>query len=452
MTTDRSEVLSTLRTHLGENRLDQAVEMLSELHPADIATVFEVLEEEEKTRLFRELDVDTASEVIAELSPYSKEQILDELSHQRLGEIVDEMDSDDAADLLANVSEDVAERVLASIDVEDSREVRRLLSYGEETAGGIMQAELVAVPENATVAETINRLRTLEEAVSEPASIFVINSWNQVVGHLSLHRLIMADPDVPLAQVMVPDVFTIPVDMDQEEVARIFRKYDMLAAPVVEADGTLVGRITIDDIVDIMEEEVSEDVLRMAGSHEDELVYGDHIWKISRLRLPWLLTTLLGGLFSGYLLWLFKVALADAIVLVTFVPVIMALGGSVAIQSSTITVRGLATGDIDLHRLGRTIFKEIRVGLLMAVACGLIIGIAAQIWHQNPALGLTVGFAMAIVIMAASLMGTLVPMIFQRLNIDPAVSSGPFVTMVNDISGILIYLSISTAFLKYIAR
>ena len=238
--------------------------------------------------------------------------------------------------------------------------------------------------------------------------------------------------------------------MDQEDVARLFQKYDILSAPVVEANGTLLGRITIDDIVDVIEEEVSEDLLRMGGTHEDELVYGDQIWKISRYRLPWLLTTLLGGLLTGYLLWLFKVALTDAIVLVTFVPVIMALGGSVAIQSTTITVRGMATGQIDLQRLGRTILKEIRVGLLMALACGLTLGLAAEIWHRNPALGLSVGLSLATVIVVSSIMGTLIPVVFQKLGIDPAVSSGPFVTIVNDISGLLIYLAISTGFLKYI--
>jgi magnesium transporter len=314
-----------------------------------------------------------------------------------------------------------------------------------------MQAELLAVAQEATIADTIKHVREYGKELEGLANIFVINSNRQVVGQVSLRQLILAEPADTLSQVMDTTVRAIPVAMDQEDVARMFQKYDLLSAPVIESDGSLVGRITIDDIIDIIEEEISEDVLRMAGTHEDELVYGDQVWKISRFRLPWLLTTLVGGLLTGYLLWLFKVALADAIVLVTFVPVIMALGGSVAIQSTTITVRGLATGAIDLQRIGRTVYKETRVGLLMALACGLTLGIAAEIWHRNPALGLTVGISMAGVIMVASVMGTLIPVAFQRLGIDPAVSSGPFVTIANDISGIIIYLSISSAFLKYIA-
>lgn len=450
MTEDRTDILSLLRDDLSQNRLLEAVQLLADLHPADIADLFEALDEHEKKILFQQLDTDTASEVIAELSEFSKDQILADLSTQRLGEIVDELDSDDAADLLAGVPIDVAETVLASIDVEDSLEVRRLLAYDEETAGGIMQAELLSVPQEASVADTIKHVREYGKDLEGLANIFVVNSHNQVVGQLSLRRLILSNPDDTVSEVMDISVRLIPVDMDQEDVARMFQKYDIISAPVVEADGSLVGRITIDDIIDIIEEEISEDVLRMAGTHEDELVYGDQIWKISRFRLPWLLTTLVGGLLTGYLLWLFKVALADAIVLITFVPVIMALGGSVAIQSTTITVRGLATGAIDLQRLGRTVYKETRVGLLMALACGLTLGLAAEIWHRNPVLGLTVGIAMAGVILVASLMGTLIPVLFQKLGLDPAVSSGPFVTIANDISGILIYLSISSALLKYI--
>ncbi len=451
MTKERSDTLSLLKAELNQNRLVEAVELLADLHPADIADLFEALDEHEKKKLFRELDIDTASDVIAELSEFSQDQILADLPHQRLGEIVDELDSDDAADLLASVPDEVAEEVLASIDVEDSREVRRLLAYDEETAGGVMQAELLAVAQEATIADTIKHVREYGKELEGLANIFVVNSDQQVVGQLSLRRLILSEPTDTVLQVMDTSVRTIPVAMDQEDVAKMFQKYDLLSAPVIESDGSLVGRITIDDIIDIIEEEISEDVLRMAGTHEDELVYGDQIWKISRFRLPWLLTTLVGGLLTGYLLWLFKVALADAIVLVTFVPVIMALGGSVAIQSTTITVRGLATGAIDLQRIGRTVYKETRVGLLMALACGLTLGIAAEIWHRNPVLGLTVGISMAGVIMVASLMGTLIPVAFQRLGIDPAVSSGPFVTIANDISGIVIYLSISSALLKYIA-
>jgi magnesium transporter len=448
----RSELISKLQAHLTSARPDQAAQLLAHLHPADIADLLETLDEFEKRRLFRALDLDTASDVIAELSEFSQEQILADISPERLGEIVDELESDDAADLLASVSKEVAEEVLATIDVEDSQEVRRLLTYDEETAGGIMQAELLAVLQNETVADTIELVRQNGKDLEGLANVFVVNSDNQAVGQLSLRRLIMADPSDSVAQVMDTSVRPIPVAMDQEDVARIFQKYDIISAPVVDSDGTLLGRITIDDIIDIMEEELSEDALRMAGTHEDELVYGDQVWKISRLRLPWLLTTLFGGLLTGYLLWLFKVALADALVLITFVPVIMALGGSVAIQSTTITVRGLATGKIDLHRIGRTLYKEIRVGLLMALACGLTIGVAAELWHRNPALGFTVGVAMATVILVASVMGTLIPVFFQRLGIDPAVSSGPFVTMANDISGLLIYLTISTALLKYIVQ
>jgi magnesium transporter len=452
MILNRTEIIARLNSYLDHQQVDYAVEMLTQFHPVDIADLLESLEETEKIAIFRKLDTNVASKVISHLSEFSTKQILADLSHHRLGEIVDELDSDDAADLLTGVPEEVVEKVLARIDVEDSQLVRRLLVHGEETAGGIMQAELLAVPQDATVAEAIAQVRLQGEKLDYLTNVFVIDSQFKVLGQLSLKMLILANPGDKVSQVMKTNFKTIPVDMDQEDVARIFQKYDLLSAPVVEADGTLIGRITIDDIMDIIEEEVSEDILRMAGTHEDELVYGDKIWKISRLRLPWLITNLFGGLLTGYLLWMFKVALHDAIVLITFVPVITGMGGNVGIQSSTITVRGLATGGVDLHRLGRTIFKEVRVGLLMALACGFTLGAVAEIWHHNPALGFAVGSAMAGAIVVASLMGTLIPIIFKRFGVDPAVASGPFVTTANDITGILIYLSISTLFLKYIVK
>ena len=450
MPIDRSEFLAKLKSALDQDQVEDAIQLLTNLHPADIADLLEALEESEKINLFKGLDATLAPEVIAHLSEYSREQILSDLSHRRLGQIVDEMDSDDAADLLTGVPDEVVEKVLSRIDAEDSEHLRRLLVHGEETAGGIMQAELVAVPQEATVAEAIDSVRLLGEDLTYLINVFVVDSQSKVLGQLSLKRLILANPGDKVSKVMETNFKTIPVDMDQEDVARIFQKYDLLSAPVVDEDGTLVGRITIDDIIDIIEEEVSEDILRMVGSHEDELVYGDKIWKNSRIRLPWLITNLFGGLLTGYLLWLFKVALHDAIVLITFIPVITGMGGNVGIQSSSITVRGLATGDVDLQRLGRTIFKEVRVGLLMALACGLTLGAVAEVWHHNPALGVAVGSAMAAAIVVASLMGTLVPIIFKQLGVDPAVASGPFVTTANDITGILIYLFISTLFLKYI--
>jgi magnesium transporter len=450
MVNNRSEILAQLQERLRHSDPASAMTVIRDLHPADIAHLLEGLDEPEKKGLFGQLDTDTASEVISYLSEFSRDQILADLPHRRLGEIVDELESDDAADLLASIPEETAEEILAAIDVRDSLSVRRLLAYEEETAGGIMQAELVALPGEATVAHAINQIRELGESIEVFEDIFVVDARNRLVGQLSLHDLIVARPDQVLSRIMDTSIHPIPVDMDQEEVARIFQRYDLISAPVVEVDGTLMGRITIDDVVDIIEEEASEDVLRMAGTHEDELVYGNQILKISRFRLPWLITNLFGGLVTGYLLWLFKVMLADAIVLITFVPVITAMGGNVGVQSSSITVRGLATGDINIRALGRTILKEVRVGLVMALACGITVGIAAEIWHGNPALGFTVGCAMAAAIVVASLMGTVVPFAFKRLGIDPAVASGPFVTTANDITGILIYLSISTLFLKYI--
>jgi len=261
MIPDRTETLARLDSYLNQQQMDAAVEMLAQFHPADIADLLESLEEEKKRAVFQKLDTEVASEVIAHLSEFSREQILSDLSHRRLGQIVDEMDSDDAADLLTGVPAEVVEKVLARIDAEDSEHLRRLLVHGEETAGGIMQAELLSVPQESTVGEAIDRVRLLGEKIDYLSNVFIIDSQSRVLGQLSLKRLILANPEDKVSQVMDTNFKTIPVDMDQEDVARMFQKYDLLSAPVVEADGTLVGRITIDDIIDIIEEEVSEDMM-----------------------------------------------------------------------------------------------------------------------------------------------------------------------------------------------
>jgi len=235
MIPDRTETIARLNSYLDQQQIDDAVEMLAQFHPADIADLLESLEEEEKRAVFQKLNTEVASEVIAHLSEFSREQILSDLSHRRLGQIVDEMDSDDAADLLTGMPEEVVEKVLARIDAEDSEHVRRLLVHGEETAGGIMQAELLSAPQEATVAEAIARVRLLGENLDYLTNVFVIDSQSKVLGQLSLKRLILASPGDKVSQVMETNLKTIPVDMDQEDVAHIFQKYDLLSAPVVEA-------------------------------------------------------------------------------------------------------------------------------------------------------------------------------------------------------------------------
>jgi len=249
---------------------------------------------------------------------------------------------------------------------------------------------------------------------------------------------------------MTTDVFNVRTDMDQEEVARVVEKYNILAVPVVDDNNRLKGIITVDDVIDVIRQEATEDIYKMAGASEEELLYGNKSFKIARLRLPWLLINLFGGVITGYLMWLFKLTLKEIIALISFIPVITGMGGNVGGQSATIMVRGFATGRIDFSTLRQVFFKEVRVGLIMGSVCGLTVGVVAWGWHGNPYLGMVVGLAMVIAMAVASTMGVIAPAAFKKLGIDPAIASTPFVQTANDITGILIYFGMATIFLSYL--
>ncbi|MFH1623998.1 MAG: magnesium transporter [Pseudomonadota bacterium] len=448
---DIRENTTRIENMIGLNRLEDMADFLSALHAADIAELINRLREDDKKKVFQSLNVETASDVIVEMDDISRRQILSDMSRDKLTQIVDDLETDDAADIIGSLPSHEAESILKEIDEEDSREVQKLLRYDEETAGGIMQAELVSVKDNVTVDDAIKRIRSLGAEIEDFHNVFVTDEENRLVGILPLRKLILADIKTRVADIMMTDPVKVDVDVDQEEVARVIQKYDLVSIPVTDKSGTLLGRITVDDVVDVIEEETSEDFLKMAGMGEiEELVYGPKIFRISQKRLPWLLTSLVGGLLTGYLMWFFEVTIRDALALVTFIPVITGMGGNVGIQASSIVVRGMATGRVDLAHIGSVLFKETRIGAIMGVACGGVVGLIAPFWHGTPVLGLIVGFAMFIGITVASVMGTLIPATFKKLNIDPAIASGPFVTTANDITGIVIYLSIATVFLKYI--
>jgi magnesium transporter len=438
-----------LRELIEQGREFDIIHLFTEMHAADIAELIDRLREEEKKRLFALLDVEKASDVISQLSVESRDQILEDLPTERLVQIVDDMESDDAADLLAELPEDQVRAALRAIDRVDSLEVQRLLAYEKDTAGGLMQAELVKVSPQWTLQEALESVREQAREVEDVHDIFVVDEHGRLLGALEIEDLILHPSERRVSEVMKTSIPRVTTNVDQEEVAHIFQKYDIITLPVVDASGRLLGRITVDDVVDVMEEEASEDFFKMAGI-EGELVYSGRPFQIARLRLPWLLTNLFGGLLVGYLMWLFKLTLKEALVLVTFVPVITGMGGNAGIQSSTIIIRGFATGRLDMTRLWRHLFQEFRVAILMGTACGLVVGLVAAAWHGIGMLGFVVGTAMVGAITVANLMGTLVPALFKRLGIDPAVAAGPFVTTANDITGILIYLGIATAFIHLI--
>lgn len=447
MLTPRLQVtMETTRKLLRMKAMGKVSKVIEKLHPADIAHILEYLSEgEEKAVLNLIKDPAVAAEVLSELEWGTAASILQSMETGKIISILQNMPSDDAVEIISNVPEELAEKLLEGMKKD---ELEDLLSYPEETAGRIMNPVYFALHEDTTVAEAIKAVRQAADA-EMVFYVYVLDDRNHLVGVVSLRQLLLTNPDARVRSIMNTEVFSVATHEDQEEVARVVEKYNILAVPVVDEENKLVGVITVDDVIDILRDEATEDFLKMAGTREEEYLYASNSVKVSRLRIPWLLTNLAGGLLTGYLLWLFKVTIRDVLALVTFIPVITAMGGNAGLQSSTIMVRGLATGRTGYVKLSLIVWKELRVGMIMGVVCGAVVGIVGLLWHGNPMLGAVVCVAMIIAMTMACTMGALIPSFFSKLHVDPAIATGPFVTTANDITGILIYLGTATLFLKY---
>jgi magnesium transporter len=445
--TDFSEILDALRDLIEKKNQGALRNLLIELHPADIADIFTTLRKEERKYLFPLLPAEMASAVLPELDPPLVEQLLEDVSERELSGLVDKMDSDDAADILSDLPVETARNILEQIPADISEEVRELLAYAEDSAGGIMALEYVAVTLKSSVNQTIKAIRRAKKRIEHIHNVWVVDEQGMLAGSVSLTDLVLAKGKSPLSKIMDTDIKYVYTDMDQEEVAILFRKYDLVALPVVNAARQLVGQITIDDIIDVVEEEASEDMSLFAGASDEE-IQEDSFLKISWVRLPWLMVAFIGQLIAAIIIEHFEGTITQIIALTFFMPLIMAMGGNSGIQSSIIIIRGLATGEISLESTWRRFFRELRVALFIGFIFGLLITLVVGLW-QNMIMGLVIGIALNLVILQATLFGGLIPFILKRADIDPALASGPFITTVNDILGLLIYLVIITTSIPF---
>ncbi|MBM65419.1 MAG: magnesium transporter [Myxococcales bacterium] len=424
---------------------------LRSMHPADLAKVFEECDPSLHSELLSRLNEEKRADLLVHLDPMDRQQLLEQTSVREIAELIGELDSDDAADVLGDLEEDTVVRVLEvreQDEPEEAEDLRELLKYPKDTAGGLMQVEVASIRRSATSTEAIQALRAWQDDVENMHFIFVVDDDERFIGTVRMARLALAKPETPIAGLMEAKFVEVRPDVDQEEVARVFAKYDIISLAVTDADSRLLGRILVDDVVEVMEEEADEDAYRMVGSDAEELLYGDRPFRIGLIRLPWLVVNLVGGFCTGLLLWIFQATLEQTIALVAFVPVITAMGGNVGSQSAMIVIRGFATGRIDPAAVGVIVFREGSIGLFMGTLCGGIIGAASVIWLGDPTLGLVVGVAMFAAMSVATAIGALAPVVFRRLGVDPAIAAGPFVTTANDITGILIYMLTATALLS----
>mgnify|MGYP001451381605 FL=1 len=430
-----------------DNRLRKR---LKDLHYADIAEVIYELSTEQATYLVKLLDSEKTADALAEVDEDIREGILEKLSAKEIAEEIEELDTDDAADLIAELPEDRQEIVMSQItDSDHVEDIRELLTYQENTAGGLMAKELVKVEENLSVLKCLNEMRSQAEEVTRVHSIYVVDEYNILKGRLSLKDLITANSRAIVKDIYIPQVDAVTVDQPGEEVADIMSKYDLEAIPVVDNKKQLMGRITIDDIVDLIKEEAEKDYQLAAGISND-VEANDGIFELTKARLPWLFLGLLGGLGGVFILQDFEkiMELPELRSLFFYTPLIAAMAGNVGVQSSAIIVQGLAN-NVVRGSLLPLLFKEIGLGLINGLALGLILILFGFIINQDLIISLTIAGAMMGVIIIAALVGTFVPIILNKRGIDPAIATGPFITTANDIFGIFFFFYMAKVFLGF---
>jgi magnesium transporter len=423
--------------------------LLEEVHYADVAEIIEELYIDEAIYLIKLLDSDKTSDVIAELDEDIREKVLKGLSSKEIAEELNELDTDDAADIISELSEAQKKEVISHIeDEEHAKEIVELLRYDEDTAGGLMAKELVKVNENWNVLTCVKEMRAQAEEVTRVHSIYVVDDRDVLKGRLSLKDLLTTSTRTAIKDVFIKKVDSVNVNDKAEDVARIMQKYDLEAIPVVDELGRLVGRITIDDIVDVIKEEAEKDYQMAAGISQD-VEADDSIWELTRARLPWLVLGLFGGLGSVFIMEGYEEFMTNPEYkrLFFFTPLIAAMAGNVGVQSSAIVVQGLAN-DIIKGSLFSRLLKEVSLSLISGIVLGILIMIFGLITNMEPIFSFTVAISMLSVIIVASLIGTFVPIILDKRGIDPAIATGPFITTSNDIFGIFLFFFIAKIMLN----
>lgn len=426
-----------------ENQTDtKLVSILEEVHYADVAEIINELNDENATYLIKLLDSDKTSDVLTELDEDIREAILNNLSSKEIAEEIEELDTDDAADIIAELPEEIVQEVISEIeDREHAKDIVDLLQYKENSAGGLMAKELVQVNENWTVLTCVKEMRAQAENVTRVHSIYVVDDDGKLKGRLSLKDLLTTSTTAPIKDVYIPKVDAVDVHEDAEEVAKIMSKYDLEAIPVVDEIGRLVGRITIDDIVDVIKEEAERDYQLAAGISAD-VEADDSIWELTRARLPWLFLGLIGGVGAAAIMGGFEELISEHAILFYFTPLIAAMAGNVGVQSSAIIVQGIANDDLK-GSISNRLIKE----MMLATLNGLILAAILLLfsWWLNGSFytALAISLSLVVVIIVAGIIGTFIPLFLHKRGIDPAIATGPFITTSNDIFGILIYFWIA---------
>ncbi len=433
---------------LDEGRTSEAIAIWLNLHPADRAEVFQRLDEEHQRALITNLDVASIADLLEELDDEEAAEAAEEIPTDRLADVLDEMEPDEAADLLGDLPPEQAREALA--EMEDADEVRPLLGYPDESAGGLMTTTYIAFRRQTTAAQAIEFLRQVSDRTEIPFYIFVVDKERRLVGVVDLRDLLAAPPDTVMEDIMDPDVIYVTAGTDQEKVAHIMAKYDLAAIPVVDSKRRLIGVITYDDIVEVLEEEATEDIYHLASVSDENIDPESPLIEQLKGRLPWLYLNTLTALFASWVISHFESIIAQAAVLALFQSVVAGQGGNAASQNVAMTVRAIALGKLSPKALVRVLIKQFFAGLLLGILVGSVVGVGVYFWRGNLYLSLVLGLALVGNLSVGSVVGVLVPLALQAIGVDPALASSILVTAVTDSSGFFIFLTLASHFLSKI--
>ena len=441
---DKNQILEFIL----ESPFETILEQIDEIHPVDFLEALGEFDDDPLIILEKLPD-----EYVALLLDYAEDDekfnLLSLFSKNRQAQIISEMSSDELVDLLGTLDEDEQNEIITNMNTEEVEEVKTLLSYDPESAGGIMATEFISIKETDTVNETINYLRTMAPDSETPYYIYVVDDLNVLKGVVPLRQIIVSTPDTLIKDIMIENIISAPVDMDQEEVSHIFEKYGFMAIPVVDHNGEILGIITVDDVMEIMKEEYTEDMFRLAGLDEEEKVAGTVIGAI-KSRLPWLLVNLVTATLAAKTVSLFENTIAQIVALATFMPMVAGMGGNAGSQTLTLIIRGIAIGEISYENQADILKKEIAIGIINGLCLGLVVGVLGYFWVGSLAFGFVIGTAMLLNLIVATISGYLVPILLKKVGIDPALASAVFVTTVTDVLGFFFFLGLATIMLQYL--
>ena len=441
-----AQLIEKISEQISQENTVKLQDLIADFHVADIAEILEELSLTDAQFLYQFIAEEKSAEILVELDDDLREDLLADLTAKEIAEeVIDNLETDDAADVIGEFSEEKQEEVLSLIEDKDhASDISDLLTYPEDTAGGLMAKELIKVNENWNTLQCLREMRKQAEHVKQVHTIYVVDNNDVLLGSMSLRKLLLTETDTPIKEIIKTEIISVKATEDDEDIANIMNKYDLIVLPVVDKENKLIGRITIDDIMDVVKEEAEKDYQMASGISED-VEASDSVWTLTRARLPWLLIGMIGGMLGAEVIGIFDIR--ENFELAFFIPLIAAMGGNVGVQSAAIVVQGLANDSLKMDNIFQKLIKETGVGLLNGIICSLIILAAAFGLGYGMALSLTVSISLLAVIIFAALFGTFVPLTLERYKIDPALATGPFITTVNDVLGLFIYFWIGQAIL-----